>query len=980
MMDIPTKQIEEYVSESRSKNLECEIVMNKYMTSKDGFNRMLKYVNTNYSIIETIHRESLDIRFYDKSDMRLTITGKDSILEYCKNNTVPLSDVLLIMKKRVEELPSIQMPDYDIRMNVNHELIPNDDDATEFMKTIRGKEKMFRYKKRYSFVDNDKALRVDMTIVKSSFYKKAKTLNKSKTLSNIEEFEVEVEILNDSQLTANLIVGKLSALLEVLLKLNHNVQKLLPKGKKEALLSEYVNLVDPELDLELFKNSKSRYFLRYQPITLMKRNLLEDDVDVVSIQNDYSCTEKADGERYLMYICNIGEVYFINSRMLLFPTNLKHPTMRKTIVDGEYITKGKLNTKLNMYMGFDCYYVNGKDIRNLGLVDRLQIIKDMVQDWKPTEMTIDVKKFYYGSKNIMVDTKQCLQKSTLLPYHTDGLIFTPLNLSPGALYLNDTTMNPFGGTWNKVFKWKPPEENTIDVLVKFGDECIVENEKGVKQKCVYADLYVAYKGSLESTLNVIDMYNNIDKNAKQSVTNNKIIKRLYDFTYLPLDNNNKYPTTNDTNEPIMNEVIVEMAYVPNSPYMKWTPLRLRNDKTAIMKQTNSIENAANNYNTVMNVWMSISDPVTSKMLTGEEVLDKDQVKLDNQDLYYARETPRYRTLLRPLLDFHNFWVKKKTLFDLFHDKKYRLLEIGCGQAGDLPKWIDNKFSQIVGIDNNEDNLLNSNHGAYRRVLENISSVERRPKIDIRNQTFLFLLLDGGVKWTKNVVDTIESDEFSYLTRIAMGTIDKSKISNKLLQRSYNCLNDPFDVISCQFAVHYFFKNMESIDNFCYNLNNNLKVNGYFIGCCLDGHLVHNAFVTKKKTLIRGELNKKIMWQIEKKYDTYELNSKGSENLGKQIDVYVETINKIIPEYLVDFELFKRKLAEYNIYLVDVDTEKDIKLKTSHSSGSLEILWNNMVQANKKGYKHWAVTNAIDNMTDDMKEYSFMNRWFIFKKK
>ena len=38
---------------------------------------------------------------------------------------------------------------------------------------------------------------------------------------------------------------------------------------------------------------------------------------------------------------------------------------------------------------------------------------------------------------------------------------------------------------------------------------------------------------------------------------------------------------------------------------------------------------------------------------------------------------------------------------------------------------------------------------------------------------------------------------------------------------------------------------------------------------------------------------KVLWQIEKKYDTYETVSNESENLGKQKDVYVETINKII---------------------------------------------------------------------------------------
>ena len=979
-MDLPTKQIEEYVSESMSKNYECEMVMDKNHISIDGFNRMLKFVNKKYSLEKVVNRESLDIRT-SNSDIRLSIIGKDNILEYCKTNSIPSSsNIIIISKKRALHLPPIVISDYDIKLNVNIEQVPSDDDQSAFLNKIKNEFKFFRYKKRYTFTDEDKSIKIDITVVKSSEIKKAKTLIRSKTLSNIEEYEVEIEILNESISKPNVIVERIVGLIENLTKLNQNVKCLLPKIKKENILEEYVKLIDPNVDMEMFKQNKTKYILRYQPITLMKRNLLEPDIDVVSILEDYSCTEKTDGERYLLFIDKHGDVYFINSRLIIFPTNLKHPSLKRCIVDGEYVTQGKLNTTIDMYMCFDCYFVDGKDVRDLDLDGRLTAISDLLKNWETKEPYIQLKKFFYGSKNVMIDTKKCINNALLLPYHTDGLVFTPTNLSPGALYENDQTMNPFGGTWNKVFKWKPPEENTIDVLVKLGEECMVHNAKGVLQKCVYADLYVAYRGSIESTLNILDMYNNIDKSNKKDVSSNTIIKRFYDFTYLPVNDNDKYPCTNFTNEIIESETIVEMAYIKDSPFIKWTPLRLRKDKTAVMKQTNSIENAANNYNTVMNVWMSISDEVTVKMLTGEDVLIKDEVKMDNADLYYARETPRNRSLLRPMLDFHNFWVKKKNLFDLFSNKNYTLLEIGCGQAGDLPKWIDCKFSRIVGIDNNEDNLLNTNHGAYKRVLENISSIKTKfNKFNIKQQSFIFLLLDGGVKWTSDMVENIKSEEFAYLTKVSMGLIEKNKINNTLLKKSFNSLNEPFDLISCQFAVHYFFKNMDTLDAFCHNVNHNLKVNGYFIGTCLDGNSVNNAFINKETSILKGEINKKVLWQIEKKYDSYEQDSKGNENLGKHIDVYVETINKIIPEYLVDFELFKRKLSKYNIHLVDVKTETNIKVKASHSSGSFGMLWDTMVQSNKKGYKHWAVTNAIDNMDDVIQEYSFMNRWFIFKK-
>lgn len=964
------EKLMDYVTDAIGNKYECEIVLNKHVISADGFDRMIKFIKKHYTLEENIHRESLDIRV-DKSDFRVTITGKDNIHEYCKTNSIPHSDVTVIHKKRVKEYPSIDINEYDIRLNINSESSPQDEVKMEFVGGIRKKDKYYRYKKRYSFINDQKTLRVDMSIVRSSFYKNSKNLIRSKTLSNVEEFEVEIEVLPNNRKDVEAIVLSMIDVTEQLLKANRNVKVLMSKKEEEDLLKEYGRLVDPNIDEEYMLSNKTQHFLRYQPITLMRRNLLEPDVDVVSIQKDYSCTEKADGERYLMFISKNGDVYFMNSRLNLYATGLRHSSMKSCLVDGEYITKGKLNTKLDMFMCFDCYTFQGKDIRNKSLPDRLDVIRKILHEWETKEPLIQLKEFFYGSESIVLDTKKCLEKNSTLPYHTDGLIFTPLYLSPGALYKNDITMKSFGGTWNRVFKWKPPEENTIDVLVKFGEECIVENEQGVQQKSIYVDMFVAYRGSVESTINVLDMYNDINTN-KTKKDMNKVINRLYDFTYLPLEGTNKHPLTTFTKEPITNDVIVEMAYSPNAKYMKWSPLRLREDKTAVMRKTNSIENAANYYNTAMNVWMSIIDPVTTQMLKGEVQLETDTVKTDQQDLYYARETPRNRIMIRPMLDFHNMWIKKKNLYDLFGGKSFRLLEIGCGQAGDLPKWIDNKFTQIVGVDNNEDNLLNSNHGAYKRVIEN-------DKFDMKKQSFMFLLLDGGVKWNTNIVDTIQSEEFTYLTKVAMGMIDKAKIKNPMLEKNLNCLNEPFDLVSCQFAIHYFFQSIDTLEAFCYNVDKHLKVGGYFMGTCLDGHLVNNAFKKEKSSILKGVMNEKVLWQIEKKYDGFESDSVESENLGKQIDVYVESINKIIPEYLVDFELLKRKLAKYNIEPVDPQTDKTISLKTKESSGSFELLWKTMIQANKKGYKHWSVTNAIENMTDQMKEFSFLNRWFIFKK-
>jgi SAM-dependent methyltransferase len=325
-----------------------------------------------------------------------------------------------------------------------------------------------------------------------------------------------------------------------------------------------------------------------------------------------------------------------------------------------------------------------------------------------------------------------------------------------------------------------------------------------------------------------------------------------------------------------------------------------------------------------------------------------------------------------MLHFHNHWIKKRTLFERYHDRKHntfknlKLLEIGCGQGGDLHKWIENKFALVVGVDNNEDNLLNSDHGIYKRMYELVGSDKEFLRLDFNKQKMIFVMLDGGVKWEKAAFKNIKSKELKHLGETVMGVNNKEKERNPIIKHFHNVLNEGFDVVSCQFAIHYFFQNKTKFDNFVNNVVNSLVVGGEFIGTCLDGVLVDNLLSSKNTSLVRGNINDKVVWQIEKKYDTFVSSSKNDENLGKQIDVYVESINQIIPEYLVDFGMLQRALRTHNIVLKE--------------SGSFKELFEELLIHKKNKNKiNWALQSAATEMCDVLKEYSFLNRWFVFEK-
>jgi hypothetical protein len=61
-------------------------------------------------------------------------------------------------------------------------------------------------------------------------------------------------------------------------------------------------------------------------------------------------------------------------------------------------------------------------------------------------------------------------------------------------------------------------------------------------------------------------------------------------------------------------------------------------------------------------------------------------------------------------------------------------------------------------------------------------------------------------------------------------------------------------------------------------------------------------------------------------------------------------------------------------LVKIEDETDIKFPIQYPTGSFELLWNNMVEHYNKKKSH-----NYEHMNDNIKTYSFLNRWFVFKK-
>ncbi|KAI5821028.1 mRNA capping enzyme, catalytic domain-containing protein [Pyronema omphalodes] len=202
-----------------------------------------------------------------------------------------------------------------------------------------------------------------------------------------------------------------------------------------------------------------------QPVSFCRRHI--DELK----RADYYLCEKSDGIRCLMYFTRDGdhEVHYLIDRKneyywvpgLHFPLP-NDKTFQKfhteTIIDGELVIDTIGGKKILKYLVFDCLVIDNKSVMERTLDKRLAYFREYVYnpyrhlcktfpqevDYFPFQLEFKRMEFSYA---IEVVFRDILPK---LPHGNDGLIFT-CRTSPYTF-----------GTDNKILKWKPSEENSVD--------------------------------------------------------------------------------------------------------------------------------------------------------------------------------------------------------------------------------------------------------------------------------------------------------------------------------------------------------------------------------------------------------------------------------------------------------------------------------------------------------------------------------------
>jgi hypothetical protein len=420
----------------------------------------------------------------------------------------------------------------------------------------------------------------------------------------------------------------------------------------------------------------------------------------------------------------------------------------------------------------------------------------------------------------------------------------------------------------------------------------------------------------------------------------------------------------EDNEVFSDNTIVEFRYdFTKKEGWRWVPLRVRYDKTSKLRRGE--KEYGNAYKVCNENWKSIhpSGRITEEMLsTGLGIPDITV----SEDIYYNSKSGKYKT--EAMKNFHNLYVKKMLIKGVSKPGD-TLMDFACGKAGDLPKWIGSKLSFVFGVDISKDNLENRLDGACARYLN--------MKKTNKNVPYALFVNGNSSLNIKNGTGML-NDKAKQITAAVFGSGPKEadKIGRGVA-RQYGKGDGGFNITSCQFAIHYFFENPDTLRGFMKNVAECTKLNGYFIGTSYDGKTLFKELSRFKtgESLEITDRDKKLC-VITKNYgsDTFDDDS---SSIGYMVDVYQESINQTLSEYLVNFDYLDRVMDAYGFKVVSREEANDFGLP--EGSGLFSELFMNMIdEINKNKFKAKDYEQA-PYMSVPEKKISFLNRYFVYKK-
>jgi mRNA (guanine-N7-)-methyltransferase len=250
------------------------------------------------------------------------------------------------------------------------------------------------------------------------------------------------------------------------------------------------------------------------------------------------------------------------------------------------------------------------------------------------------------------------------------------------------------------------------------------------------------------------------------------------------------------------------------------------------------------------------------------------------------------------------------LIESYGVKNIRLLDLAVGRGGDIQKWYYNKIMNVVGFDIDEASIQE----ARKRYGEFIATLKRK--------------------------------HVKYLPRYEFYVMDLSLPEN--LDKIKNILQaKKFDIVSCQFAIHYFFREKSALDTLFNIIQSYIAPHGFFVATTMNGDKLREMF--KETKVLSNDI-----YKIEASDKITSKNPYGNTyyvSMGKSEDKGHYFVGKVSEEYLVNLDELSDVAEAHNLMFLG-----------------------------QTDFNEWYRILNKNILDDQDKEFSFLNMSFVFTTK
>jgi SAM-dependent methyltransferase len=1007
------------------------ISMEKYIT-------LLKYFSVANFTVET--KDTLNVSFnynYDYlSSYRITIEGLETInstLGRIMNRDNHIIFLMLIkqikdgnkhitiMNKQKTKDNIVDIEKLGIRLRKSKELDIEDDKIDFILPLASDKSHInFRYIQRASLIieqNEDYVVRVDLSYVQMS--DNIKTI--AQKVPSI-ELEIDFTLLKDLTAKTKQKVGQtIDSTYRNLLRVLQKSNIIMNPEDQGSVIKKLHKLLFPEKVIEL----------RDLPTMNPESAELQHIVDYIN--QDYCVTDKADGERYFMVICDT-KVYLISKsnevKEIESPDGAE--VFNDSIFDGEYLYNEEYGKF--MFLAFDCLMFKGEDKRQDKILqNRLDCVKTMTKELYGQRHTfakysgkfdydkmekyytenmsehmhelvtrlesneinvISVKYFAFpqGIKSWEIffltslmlkiyTTPITINKRTIMcPYSTDGCMWTP----------NEHTYERSSSlVKKKIYKYKPTKFNSLDCYCEFARDPVTKD---------IIDVF----DNADANMQYIDMNDEefTNKFENEDSADIKVKDQVYRIMYLHVGKskgNAEYPvlfqeehdhhfayvylTDGEARDQegniLQDKTVIEWAYKNDHSVKagsRWIPLRTRHDKTESVRTLK--RKYGNNSAIADKTWKSMIDgiEVTDINLLGHpDTYDAHHAKLKSHITSSMIESERrdggYYTLVSNI---------ERPLKDFHGWVKQNLILTYCGKK-DTNMGVESLDVLDYGIGRGGD--LNKYLHARVNSLTgfDIDSFGIYSGSDSATSRYQTLKKKMGVIGFSMKFLVCDGGAKLTLKDQHNAGIESTEVNDKsMLQIFDNDHPKLYDAISVQFVAHYFFKNDQTVANFMDNLVRFTKPSGYVIITTFDGDTVHKDLVKdggqSTTHYVNKEGTKYVLYDIIKRYEGDIQNITG-QGIDVHLPVFDEDTYRL--EYLVPKKLLIDKMSENGFSLVETDMLWNMHTKNKQ-------FFKNAVEFESGKTRNYYMSvkeyyNESDPLNQILYPHTKKNRFYVFQK-